>query len=448
MEPGLDIVIVNYRTPGDLYECLMSIVDHPPSVPTDLHVAQVQPLDGDLRAVHIPLPLFAECGITVHPWQFDDNVGYNWAVNETVGRGSREFVAILNADVVFPGFTTARPSTFDALISRLDGHPDAAVVGPRQVDKDGLITAGGIFGTNLKPKHRAWKQPVRPGVADDVRLDSVTLAGSMMMWRRSAWNQLARCVDGDVAADIARGTGLRHPGGAFAPCFHYYGETWACMAEGSWVWTTRGPVEIQDVIAGDEVFGFDGYGLARGTVSKAGCTGVQEVFEIETKGRVLRATADHRVLTVSAVAPNGSGGTQGWKRVDELIPGDCIVAAVELPSETDVPRRGGKSIGDVELNREQLALRRVRSVVPVGESRTFDLTVPGLDSFVADGVVVHNCYHARAHGMPVVYDGTVTVVHKWHQASKVGGAGEQALDADRLIFRALCDRHVPPIERD
>ena len=54
------------------------------------------------------------------------------------------------------------------------------------------------------------------------------------------------------------------------------------------------------------------------------------------------------------------------------------------PLEQAVMGRRGKSKGGFE---------RVRSVTPVGVARVYDLSVPGPEAFLANGVRVHNCKH-------------------------------------------------------
>jgi GT2 family glycosyltransferase len=50
-------------------------------------------------------------------------------------------------------------------------------------------------------------------------------------------------------------------------------------------------------------------------------------------------------------------------------------------------------------------------------------------------------YHARAHGWRCVYFGEVTIVHKWHRATPVGGWAEQQQPLSRAMFRRACDVH-------
>lgn len=55
-------------------------------------------------------------------------------------------------------------------------------------------------------------------------------------------------------------------------------------------------------------------------------------------------------------------------------------------------------------------------------------------------------YHARAHGLAVVFFGPVCITHLWHRASPVGGEADRAMGRSRDIFRRACDAHG--IDRD
>jgi GT2 family glycosyltransferase len=50
-------------------------------------------------------------------------------------------------------------------------------------------------------------------------------------------------------------------------------------------------------------------------------------------------------------------------------------------------------------------------------------------------------YHCRAHGHNVIYYGPVTIIHKWHRASPVGGWAEQQMPNSRNYFRYACQHH-------
>lgn len=52
-------------------------------------------------------------------------------------------------------------------------------------------------------------------------------------------------------------------------------------------------------------------------------------------------------------------------------------------------------------------------------------------------------YHARAHGMKIVYDGRIEIIHKWHRSIIKSGENEaaQKMKIARSQFRMLCDVH-------
>jgi GT2 family glycosyltransferase len=55
-------------------------------------------------------------------------------------------------------------------------------------------------------------------------------------------------------------------------------------------------------------------------------------------------------------------------------------------------------------------------------------------------------YHSRAHGHRVTYYGPVTIIHKWHRASAVGGWAEQQMPVSRVLFRQACAAHGIPCD--
>ncbi len=81
-------------------------------------------------------------------------------------------------------------------------------------------------------------------------------------------------------------------------------------------------VPIRDVQAGDHILAMDNRQKVRPfKVERVWSTGIKPVFALTTRtGRGITATANHPLLTA-----------QGWKRIDELQPGDIIAAAMRLP---------------------------------------------------------------------------------------------------------------------
>ena len=189
-----------------------------------------------------------------------------------------------------------------------------------------------------------------------------------------------------------------------------------CIAEGALVSLADGTsVPIEQVQVGAEVLGYhaalapgDKDGLAVGRVDAVLDQGVRECVELLfSDGRTLVCTADHRIRTADG----------RWVAAGELEvgSGEVVAGGAEYPNEypaTTTATEGDGQHTDVypaaaddevthdgthrsarllPLFRVSLAGRR-----GVGKRRVYDLTVPSPQgeehcSFVANGVVVHNC---------------------------------------------------------
>lgn len=164
----IDAVIVDYRTPDLARACFDSLIDCP-------LFASIATVDADRMS-----------------WS------YAKSVNQTLAGSNAEFVLALNADT-----RMLEPPT--AILDLFDSDERIAVIGPRQIDGQGRVTHGGIFGANEAPAFRCWQTPLAECDAEtaDTR-DAVTVSGSVYFARRSVWEQL----------------------GGFLPTTHFYEETW------------------------------------------------------------------------------------------------------------------------------------------------------------------------------------------------------------------------------
>ncbi len=103
-------------------------------------------------------------------------------------------------------------------------------------------------------------------------------------------------------------------------------------------------------------------------------SGIKEVYEVRTKTRRIRASADHRFYT-----------TSGWKTVAQLVSGDVRIARMgrEQPQA---------SVLDVSSREDRW--EDVVSVRAVGKAMTYDIVMEGPHhNFVANDLVVHNSYN-------------------------------------------------------
>ena len=173
-------------------------------------------------------------------------------------------------------------------------------------------------------------------------------------------------------------------------------------------------------------------------VARAFGTGRKPVHRLRTRlGRELRATANHRFLTV-----------EGWRRLDRLRPGQHVALPRALPGPAEQTPADDRSALLGHLVGERCTLGRhathcltsaralahgrhdpvaasaatltasdpppgvaasdvhwdrIDSIVPDGDADVFDLTVDRLHNFVAEDVIVHNSIEQDADLVMFVY---------------------------------------------
>jgi len=206
---SLDIIIVNYQTPGDLERCLNSLVEFPPTVDHQVVVVNNDPLplDHDVATLYVEgRPNWVMVPL--------DNEGYANACNFVAGSSSTDVLAFFNADVEFTY------NVLDACHDALLANDRWGILGPRQVNRSGEITHAGIFGTHDHPQLRGWKR--RTSDYQDVRDDAISVSGSAYFVKRKCWDELAHCPTYQASIPPEAPKAL----GAFLPTPHYYEETW------------------------------------------------------------------------------------------------------------------------------------------------------------------------------------------------------------------------------
>jgi N-acetylglucosaminyl-diphospho-decaprenol L-rhamnosyltransferase len=124
-DPGsLAILIVGYKSYGELERCLASIARHAPEV--DVVVIDHDADAPRLRAVTANYP-------RVRAFPRADNPGFAAGVNAAAGHATASVMVLVNPDVELLGPAVAR------LAGALAAHPDAAVVGGQVRNADGTI---------------------------------------------------------------------------------------------------------------------------------------------------------------------------------------------------------------------------------------------------------------------------------------------------------------------
>lgn len=111
-----------------------------------------------------------------------------------------------------------------------------------------------------------------------------------------------------------------------------------CLPADSRVWTTAGPVRIADVKPGMTVWSeVDGH-MEKLPVTNWALTDTRPVYTIRTKNRILRASGNHPILVRIPGSLGGGSNDErrvsyGYKRADEIAPGDHVVQAMDLPDQ-------------------------------------------------------------------------------------------------------------------
>lgn len=208
-DPGMDVVVVNYRTPELLKDFIDSYRFQGSKVDTELIVVDVDPTEAVQEQVSEILSHHRD--LQIQYWPIDWNCGYSGACNWASQVSNREVIAFFNSD------TRLFDDTLDLCYDYLLEHDDVAICGPMQVDSRGRVTHAGMFGSNTKTAPRGWLSR-NPNHYREDRDDAITVSGSAYFVKRGVWDEMAR-----------------HPAfldcypnaeGAMLPTPHYYEETW------------------------------------------------------------------------------------------------------------------------------------------------------------------------------------------------------------------------------
>jgi N-acetylglucosaminyl-diphospho-decaprenol L-rhamnosyltransferase len=186
--PGLDVVIVAFRSRELLRQCLDSLRAHPTSGPMRVIVVDNASGDGTTEMVGSEYP---EVDLTASP----ANLGFAAATNLGARRGEAPYLLALNPD------TAVTEGALDTVLAAMEAHPDVAVAGARLLRPDGsldhaskrsfptpLSALGHFTGVGRRAgatgKLAAYRAPeVESGPVDAVN-------GAFMLMRRAAFEQV------------------------------------------------------------------------------------------------------------------------------------------------------------------------------------------------------------------------------------------------------------------
>ncbi len=186
-ELAVGAVIVHYRTPAALRDCVDALVRQEPA-PARILVVDTSAAEDGLTDAPV-----TDCEWLAAP----GNVGFGAAANLGAASLREAAILVLNADLVL------RPGALRALTSRLSGQPDAAIVAPRIYMADGELehnarrfpgVSTGVLGRSsgltalLRRLGRTPRQLADSTARQAASVDWVS--GACMLVRHSDWEAL------------------------------------------------------------------------------------------------------------------------------------------------------------------------------------------------------------------------------------------------------------------
>ena len=179
------IIIVSWNTKQYLLRCLESIFQKRERAPWEVVVVENGSQDGSGNAVKEMFP-------SVRLIENDKNLGFSKAANQGLIKSSGRYALLINPD------TEVKEGVIGQLVSFMDGHPKAGVVGVQLLHSDGSkqnsIANFPTLATELLNKDLLrWVFPERfPGKSknylEPIEVDSVI--GACMIVRREAMEQV------------------------------------------------------------------------------------------------------------------------------------------------------------------------------------------------------------------------------------------------------------------
>ena len=117
------VCVVSYNTCDLLRECLRSVLTQDAD---EIVVVDNASTDSSVQMMKVEFP-------TIPLITLDKNIGFGAASNRGMSMCRSEQIVLLNAD------TQMKPGSLQALRNYLEGHPQAAIIGPRILNPDGTL---------------------------------------------------------------------------------------------------------------------------------------------------------------------------------------------------------------------------------------------------------------------------------------------------------------------
>jgi hypothetical protein len=126
MNKTLSIIIVNYKTPSLLKQCIKSIYKNAPSFSYDIIVVDNDSQDGSAEMIEDD---FEDVILIAH----NENLGFPKAVNRAIKKSKSKYILLLNPDI------TVLKDSLDKMVEFMDRNESVAVLGPKLINPNGSI---------------------------------------------------------------------------------------------------------------------------------------------------------------------------------------------------------------------------------------------------------------------------------------------------------------------
>ncbi len=124
----LSVIIVNWNTRDLLAQCLESVYANPPNGEFEIIVVDNGSSDGSVDMVRERFP-------EVLLIENLENTGFARANNQAIRISAGRYIQLLNSDAM------VTPDSLEAMATFMDFHPQAGVVGPMLINRDGSFQA-------------------------------------------------------------------------------------------------------------------------------------------------------------------------------------------------------------------------------------------------------------------------------------------------------------------
>jgi N-acetylglucosaminyl-diphospho-decaprenol L-rhamnosyltransferase len=183
----LSIIIINWNTRDLLAHCLESVYANPPNSELEVIVVDNHSSDASAAMVRTSFP-------QVRLFENAENVGFVRANNQALLKCRGRYVMLLNSD------TIVKPDALTRMVSFLDEHPEAGIVGASVLNPDGtpqrcfgsfptiLSESAYAWGLDSSPLCSKWLVPA-PLHSDECRQTDWVL-GAALMVRRAALDRV------------------------------------------------------------------------------------------------------------------------------------------------------------------------------------------------------------------------------------------------------------------